>query len=164
MSGRDCERSLEPGDVPVSNAGFDTLEHAALTVARYYFQSFAFPKSEGWVKGFALAEHNFHPRAVPAKASEVAVAILAAVQEMRAARKSGFRFSNPDCAGCARVLCGPERHFMEVLTALRRGSRSHAHTAALLLCEGNPTQPFLRAMEDLVGPVRTKGVKNGKIS
>jgi len=165
MSAHGCDRRLAPRDTPVAAARFDEVEQTLLTVARYYFQSFAHPATEAWVKAFALAEERFPSSAAQTKASELAVALLAAVQAMRASRKSGFRFSNPDCPDCARILCEQERQFMEVLRALRQDARSRAHASALLLCEGNPTTAFLRAMTDLVAltgdrhpfPVRPNG-------
>ncbi|BAQ67730.1 hypothetical protein NHU_00561 [Rhodovulum sulfidophilum] len=149
MSGSGCERRLGPLDRPLAEAGYDPSEHGVLTVARYYFQSFAFPNSQAWINAFAKAESLFPPGMARAGASEIAVAVLAAVQQMRAARGSGFRFSNPDCPGCARILSPHERQFMEVLVALRRGRRSRAHAAAMLICEGNASETFLVAMSDL---------------
>ncbi|MBL3569967.1 hypothetical protein DSD19_14860 [Rhodovulum sp. BSW8] len=120
-----------------------------LTVARHFFQSFAKPQSEGWIRALAAAEQRFRPGMHAASAADMAVRLLAALQELRAARTSGFRFSNPDCPGCAARLTEQERQFMDVLIALRRGKRSKAHAAAMMLCEGNPTDSFLRAMADL---------------
>ncbi|SIO09648.1 hypothetical protein SAMN05444722_0402 [Rhodovulum sp. ES.010] len=156
MKGPRCDRVLAASDTILAKAGFDPAEQAVLTVARHFFQSFALPKSQAWITAFARAEVLFPPGMAGARAPELALAILGAVQAMRHARPSGFRFSNPDCPGCARVLCAHERHFMEVLCALRRGARSRAHTAAMLICEGNPAAPFLAAMSDLAAMTGTR--------
>lgn len=149
MSRPRCDRILTATDMMLAEAGFDPVEHAVLTIVRYFFQSFAFPQSQAWIAAFAKSQALFPPGMAKARAPEVAVAILGAVQAMRGTRISGFRFSNPDCPGCARVLGAHERHFMEVFCALRRGARTRAHTAAMLVCEGNPADAFLTAMSDL---------------
>ncbi|GAA0307248.1 hypothetical protein [Rhodovulum strictum] len=154
MSGR-CDRRLGAGETLLADAGFDPAETAVLTIARLFFQSFAIPQGHAWIGAFARAGAFFPPGMARARGPEIAVAILAAVQAMRAARNSGFRFSNPDCPGCTRILGAHERHFMDVLCAFRRGARSRAHAASMLICEGNPADPFLTAMANLatlIGP------------
>lgn len=161
MSGR-CDRRLMAGEVLLARAGFDPAEHAVLTVARLFFQSFAIPQGHAWISAFARAGALFPPGTTRAGGPEIAVATLAAVQAMRAARKSAFRFSNPDCPGCARILGAHERHFMDVLCAFRRGARSRAHAASMLICEGNPADPFLAAMSDLAALIGPRTPSSGR--
>ncbi|TCP60922.1 hypothetical protein EV663_10797 [Rhodovulum bhavnagarense] len=156
MSAGRCNRTPLPGDTPLAQAGFDPIEHGVLTIARLFFQSFAFPKSQAWMSAFGRAGQFLSHGLVNARSRDVAFAVLGAVQEMRKARKSGFRFSNPDCRCCASLLSDHERHFLEVLRALRRGTRSQAHCAAMLVCEGNPADGLLPAMSDLATLTRAR--------
>lgn len=164
MSGPGCERRLTPQDVLVADAGLDPAEVAVLTVARHYFQSFAFPQSQAWINGFARAEQMFPPGSGRARAAEIAVAVLAAVQAMRGTRATGFRFSNPDCPGCSRILSVHERQFIEVLAAIRRGRRGRAQVTALMVCEGNAHDAFLRAMSDLAALMGNPSPSRGCLS
>ncbi|MBK1637043.1 hypothetical protein [Rhodovulum adriaticum] len=156
MTAGHCNRTPSHGDTPLAQAGFDPVEQGVLTIARLFFQSFAFPNSHAWLSAFARAGRLLPPGAVQGRSRDVAFAVLGAVQEMRTARKSGFRFSNPDCPCCASILSDHERHFLEVLRALRRGTRSQAHCAAMLVCEGNPADGLLLAMSDLAALTRAR--------
>lgn len=114
-------------------------------IARYFFQSFAQPGTEGWVRAISGAEqvmgHDDGPRVV--------CAVLRAVQAMRQARQNHFHFSNPDCPGCAARLCWHERLFLNVFRAVRRGRDADAEAHAMLLCEGNATDGLVEAMQQL---------------
>ncbi len=140
-----CSAPSHGDDLPLDQAGLDRDEQQILTVMRFFFQSFTHPESQGWMKSFRTA-HDHFPQD---QAARLAVACLAVIQAMRCTRNAGFRFSNPDCAHCARILSRDERQLLGALAATRRGQRSRAHTHALLLCEGNDTQPFLSAINDL---------------
>lgn len=128
--------------------GIDSLDPqmlCTLTVARYFFQSFAVPQLEGWTRAMSGAEHLLGRRAAP----DFACAVLRAVQAMRRSRQSTFHFSNPDCANCAARLSRHERLLLNVLRAFLLGKPQDAAAHAILLCEGNDTGEFLDEMEAL---------------
>ncbi|NDW00921.1 hypothetical protein [Salipiger sp. PrR002] len=122
--------------------GLGRHDLTVLMIARYFFQSFAHPQSEGWLRAMSGAEQVLGPQEAP----EVVFAVLRAVQEMRHARRNPFNFSNPDCPGCAARLCGHERLFLNIFRAMRRGRQGDAEAHALLLCEGNGVQRLIAAM------------------
>jgi hypothetical protein len=119
---------------------------------RHFFQTFASPMDQGWLRAFSESFDRFEPD----KASEIAVATLGVVQSMRATRRSGFWYSNPDCPNCSRTLSDDERQLMQLFCATRLGRRSDMHTHAMLLCEGNETSALLRAMAYLTGLLASK--------
>ncbi|WP_371169260.1 hypothetical protein [Aliiroseovarius sp. 2305UL8-7] len=129
----------------LETAGLDADERAVLHVMRYFFQSFTRSSTQGWMGTFRHALDQF-----PAdQAANVALAVLSVVQNMRISRREVFRFSNPDCPGCCKVLCDDERQLIGIVVAMRRGQISRAHTHALLICEGNDTAPVLQATREL---------------
>lgn len=144
-----CDRKASAQDVELSESGLDRDEQILLTIMRYYFQSFAMPQSQGWMQAIRVGYEAFPEK----EAANLTMAVLAVVQTMRSSRQSGFQFSNPDCAHCARTLSGDERQLMGTVASTRRGQRSRAHTHALLLCEGNDTEQFLNAVTDLTQQV-----------
>lgn len=77
------------------------------------------------------------------------VAITAFVQTMALSRAERFRYSNPYCAGCARVLTRHEARLLRILHHLRRGRSGGAMIQALMLCEARPVAALLEAAEDL---------------
>ncbi|MEL6508174.1 MAG: hypothetical protein AAFQ47_13285 [Pseudomonadota bacterium] len=121
------------------------FEGKILTIARCFFQSFAFPAGQTWIESFKMADNFFKSE----DAAQYALGTLNVVQTMRVARNSTFKFSNPLCPGCASLLTEAERQLTSALAAVRMGQRSTAHIHALLLTEGNDPQPMLRAMKEL---------------
>lgn len=145
MTDHPCSAPGHGEDIPVAKAGLDREERQILTIIRHFLQSFTYPSSQGWMMAFRSSCDHF-----PAdQAANLALGCLEVIQTMRAARREGFRFSNPDCPGCRKVMSRDERQLMGALAAARRGQRSRAHTHALLLCEGNDAQPFLEATDIL---------------
>ncbi len=131
--------------IRVSDAGMDADDKDVLRAMRLLFRTYADPTSQGWAQGLRVVLASFANR----DAGEVFHAIVAVVDALRCARKSGFRFTNPDCANCAQYLCGDERLLMGCLIACREGRRSVSHANALLMCEGNDTGAFLARLGDL---------------
>lgn len=128
------------------------FEAQILGIARWQFQSFAFPQSQSWIESFKAAERCFGPP----MAGHVTYATLNVVQAMRLARSSTFKFSNPLCLKCARLMTEPERQLTSALAAVRQGERSAAYIHALLLTEGNDPEPLLSRMRvlcDLITPL-----------
>lgn len=145
MSGAEHDRC---GRGPVGQSdltGLGQSDLVVLMIARYFFQSFAHPGGEGWVRAISGAEQVMGRETGP----RVVCAVLRAVQAMRQSRHNPFHFSNPDCPGCASRLCGHERLFLNSFRAVRRGRMADAEAHAMLLCEGNPTEGLIAAMGDL---------------
>ncbi len=86
-------------------------------------------------------------------------AVFHVIQQMRRSRRSCFRFSNPDCAGCAAQLCAHERLLLNTCRALARGRPDEAAAHAMILCEGNDTGPFLHEMARLARQVPGLGAE-----
>ena len=124
---------------------FDASERAALIIARHYFRSFAAPETQSWIAGIGSALVHFDQDRAP----QVAVATLAAVQSMRQARRSVFRFNDLGCARCAAGITAHERAFLSMLAGIRRGRSDRASGHAVILCEGNDHAAVLRALGTL---------------
>lgn len=135
--------------------GLGQSDLVVLMIARYFFQSFAQPEAEGWLRAISGAEQVMGREAGP----HVVCAVLRAVQQMRAARRNHFNFSNPDCPGCAARLCGHERLFLNTFRAMRRGRIADAEAHAMLLCEGNATEGLIVAMGDLCAALPSAPVR-----
>ncbi|WP_353475619.1 hypothetical protein PVT71_23805 (plasmid) [Salipiger sp. H15] len=140
---------------PSDLTGLGQTDLVVLMIARYFFQSFAHPGTEGWVRAISGAEQVMGREAGP----QVVCAVLRAVQQMRSARRNHFHFSNPDCPGCAARLCGHERLFLNVFRSVRRGRMADAEAHAMMLCEGNPAEGLVAAMADLCVALPTAPVR-----
>lgn len=141
---------LSMGERRLSDIGLSPQETTILQVARCYFQSFAVPASHGWLQAHRTAAVELPEGRGPA----VAAGVLDMVQGLRVSRRSVFRFSNPFCAACARILTPHERLMMATLTAYRTGRTDEARGHATLLCEGNGMEEFLQQTERLAHLLR----------
>lgn len=119
--------------VPVSSLGYSEAERDVLRIARHFFHSFCEPAREGWIAAFA---HALRVRGAGA-GPHLALSTLDAIQSVRRARHSAFRFNCPSCRDCALYLSGNERSYMNALRAARRGDRDALDAHLWLLCEGN---------------------------
>jgi hypothetical protein len=132
-------------------AWMDGAAAGILAIQRHYFQSFAFPASQGWMHAHVIAEERFGGT----RGAVIAVATLAQVQAMRQARSGTFRFNDPLCPACRLHLTGEERLLSLTLAALRRGdgdaARAKARAHATILCEGAPVDRLLAATAQLAG-------------
>ena len=120
-------------------------EAKVLTVARYYFMTFAQPSKQTWLHANDYAIKHFSSKNGP----YASLAVLSAVQTMRQARNSTFMFNDADCKACSTYLTKNELSF---ITAIRCKSKGNDHGAAghaFILCEGNDTEEFLHAIEIL---------------
>lgn len=122
---------------------FDGEELLILKLVRCYFASFAQPSSLGWADAIRHATDE-----APDRAGETLRQTLNAVQAMRIARTSCFRFANPNCRSCSQGVTAHERQFMACVTSARKGDLMQADRHAFLLCEGNDTSAFLSALSD----------------
>jgi len=129
----------------VGELGYDEIDRQILAILRHYFTSFAAPERQGWVSAIAASMRDFGD----ARGPEIAVAVLSAVQAMRGARRSTFRFNAPGCPNCARFVTDQERLLMTALRETARGRPEAAAAHAGLLCEGNDTARLLHALDTL---------------
>lgn len=141
-----CDRPSSEHETQFHRAEFDYTEVTVLSVARYFWQTFAVPETQSWLSALGLAEQ----RCRQGHGRELGLEILTTVQAMRYARVSCFEFSNPACRHCAMVVTGHERCFMSVFRAVRDGQLDLARTFAMILCEGNDTTQFMERMGVLV--------------
>ncbi|WP_108258227.1 hypothetical protein [Mangrovicoccus ximenensis] len=119
---------------------------AILGIARHLFDTFGRPGSQSWRHAIAASERLGGPPGL-------LTALVEAVEAMCLSRRSVFRFSNPNCPGCAAKLTPHERQFMACLRHVRRGEPDLAARHAFLLCEGNDTRQFL----DSIGRIPARG-------
>ncbi|MEM9047105.1 MAG: hypothetical protein AAGC92_00170 [Pseudomonadota bacterium] len=146
MTGEDrCEPCSHGRGTPIAAFAYSDREKAVLAIARYYFTSFAAPEQQGWIAGISTALSRFGDVRGP----EIAVAVLAAVQTMRRARLSTFRFNAPDCPVCATYVTPHEQTLMSALRAIARYRYEAAQGHAALLCESNESRPLLNALDTL---------------
>jgi len=147
MSGSDPNQNCpgpDQGD-PIHQFGYSAPEQYVLTIARHYFATFAMPARHDWLSGISKALSFFGHDDGP----NVAVAVLSTVQTMRRSRVSDFRFSCPDCPVCAQYVTQHEQLLLSAIRAAARGRMEAAKAYANLLCEGNDTQSFVRALGTL---------------
>jgi hypothetical protein len=142
MTCHDPRRS--PG-TPLADLPFDADERQVLRIARMFFRSFAVPESQSWIGGVGAALNRFDHVTAP----HVYVATLGAVQSMRQARRSVFRFNDPCCAACAAAVTEHERLFLSALRAMRDDATNRAAALATILCEDNACGPWLAALRVL---------------
>jgi len=128
-----CGRQPEPKDCYLSSLNLTLEEQTALTIARYFFQSFAAPHTNAWITAMAESEARFGYREGPV----IAARLLATLQVIRRARNSVFMFNSPACPGCAAIATEHERRLMTALSAHRRGDVGTARLEMMMLCEGN---------------------------
>lgn len=130
---------------PLAQLPFDADERQVLRIARMFFRSFAAPASQSWISGVGVALESFDHNVAP----HIYVATLGAVQSMRQARRSIFRFNDPCCAHCAATVTDGERLFLSGLRAMRDDAPDRAAAFAAILCEGNDSGPWLVALKTL---------------
>ncbi|PRY92891.1 hypothetical protein BCF33_1754 [Hasllibacter halocynthiae] len=138
---------------PLDALSFDAAERDVLTIARHYFRSFAMPGTQSWIGGIGAALAAFDHDRAPG----LAVAAVAAVQAMRQARASTFRFNDPCCPDCARRITRHEKAWLGALAAMRERAHERASGHAVILCEGADHAAFLRAMAVLAGHLPPRG-------
>lgn len=142
---KNCAAGQHGGDVPIDTLALDAFDLAFLAAARFFCLSFSGLDRAAWVKAILGAE-NFFPG--PASAETMRRA-LGVVQDMRLARKSSLRFSNPRCRCCAEMVTQDERYLVQLVQALRAGRTSQAASSAMLLCEGNDVTRVMAAAQAL---------------
>lgn len=131
-------------DVPLSGAGFDAFEQAALEIIRHICLTMA-PRPARPGDPFGIAQELFSG----VEGAHLGAALTAFVQTMAMGRSANFKFSNPYCRGCAARLTDSERHLLLVLRAVRRGHWGVATAHAAMLCDRGPVDGLLSAAADV---------------
>ena len=91
-----CHQAAQEGDVSLTSLQLEATEYAILSAARFFFSSFANPETPSWMTVVIASEDFFPVKDSP----RIVQAILVVVHEVRLARKSTLRFSNPHCVDC----------------------------------------------------------------
>ncbi len=141
-----CNRMLQSKEIYRKDFNLDATEADLLTIARFYFQSFAVPESQAWMRALSHAESEFG--AIPGPA--VSMGVLKAIMAIRHARHSVYCFNSPTCTDCAAIITEHERRFMTALQAMRAQKTGEARTELMMLCEGNDTAPAIEALRQLI--------------
>ena len=147
--GKSCDgggRVPQPGEVWLRDLGCDADEIAVLGVLRHLFTTLAEPDSQAWIKALDMAGVQFGP----ARAGQVVLNLVGVLDAVRATRRQSFKFSNPNCGCCARIVTEPETQLMLALHELRRGRDGQAWLHATTLCDGNDAERLLAALARLL--------------
>ncbi|MEO0938811.1 MAG: hypothetical protein AAFY38_11715 [Pseudomonadota bacterium] len=139
-----CDAARRPGDTDLASLGLDAFDYGFLCAARYFFVAFS-GNPNAWIHAILNAD-AFFPHTQSADCMRAA---LAAVQDMRASRRSCFHFSNPSCPCCSVIVTPDERHLVQLFQHVRQGHTSRAASSAMLLCEGRDTSALITSMHAL---------------
>lgn len=137
-----------------------SCEAKVLKVARYYFMTFADPSKQAWLDANDYSIKHFSADQGP----YVALAILSAIQSMREARQSEFKFNNPECKVCSKLLTEHEKGLINTIRCKVNGEDQAASAHAFILCEGNDSSQFLTSTLILAAicfPDEVKTVRRG---
>ena len=141
-----CHQAAQEGDVSLTSLQLEATEYAILSAARFFFSSFANPETPSWMTVVIASEDFFPVKDSP----RIVQAILVVVHEVRLARKSTLRFSNPHCVDCQNNVTAEERHFISMFRKMRANGPEAAVIHAMLLCEGNQTSSLLESVNKLI--------------
>lgn len=142
-----------PTETLLDTAGFDRAETRVLDVMRLIFADQSGARPRHGASAADVADRLFGAAHGPV----LLVAITALVQTMAIARSEPFRYSNPYCAGCARVLTRHEAALLRVLHLVRRGRTGAATVEAVMLCDSRPVAALLEAAGDLAAMIPGDG-------
>ncbi len=143
--GNVCSRKIQDKEIHRSRAGMDSDEDVLLTLSRCYFETFAVPTSQSWMRCFDLAERYFGGD----KGAIICQRLLAALQSVRYSRRSVFDFNASQCTGCCNILTEHERRLMAVIKSARREQFGAVRMELMMLCEGNNTAPSEESIANL---------------
>ncbi|ETD82878.1 hypothetical protein ACTTAF_00440 [Rhodobacter capsulatus] len=123
-----------------------------LQILRLQIQSQIAPERHSWQRGLALASSVWGEIEGP----QVFAALAGMLDRMGRSRRSMFRFSNPDCSGCAAVMTAHESLFLQIITLMWQRQSEKAERAAFLLCEANDISGLVQAATRLVQVLPTR--------
>lgn len=129
----------------VADQGFDSQELAFLALCRRLFEAMVTRDQAAWARVYRLAERqNGRAQSEPILRYTKYV-----VEAMRQSRASVFNYSKDSCLGCRKAITPEERLLVQCFHAIRRGHRSRAAAAAMMLCEGNDSARLFVSLEML---------------
>ncbi len=134
-----------PQETRLAEAGFDGFETGVLDVVRLICAAESGSPPRHGAAPADVAERLFGKAQGPV----LLVGITAFLQAMALSRSEPFRYSNPYCTGCARVLTRHEAALVQVLHHIRRERPGRAIVEALLICDTRPVAALLEAAGDL---------------
>lgn len=73
--------------------------------------------------------------------------------------RSCFQYSNPRCQCCATIVTADERHLLQMVQHARAGRTSRVMSSAMLLCEGNPIEQVVTAVDGFVRSLALPGME-----
>ncbi len=134
-----------PREELLAESGFDLFERQALDLMRLIFADMSGGQPRHARAPSEVAQALFGP----IRGDALFLGLSALVRTMAMARAEPFRYSNPYCDGCARVLTRDERNLLAVLHHVRRSARGAATAHAIMLCEARPVAGLLDVAADL---------------
>lgn len=138
-----------PQEELLAESGFDLFERQALDLMRLIFADMAGGRPRHARTPFEVAQALFGP----VRGAALFQGLSALVRTMAMARAEPFRYANPYCDGCARLLTRDERNLLAVLHHIRRSARGAATAHAIMLCEARPVAGLLDIAADLASLV-----------
>lgn len=129
----------------VAGAGLNQPEIVVLQTMRLLCMSYANPASHAWEGAFENCVAEFGPKHGP----QIGLAVMNCIRSLRSTRKTGFGFVDPSCPCCRHCLAQHEYHFMKLLKAQGADDGLDRQSCALVLCEGEEPDVFLRNMKTL---------------
>ncbi|MEO1686466.1 MAG: hypothetical protein AAFU61_01030 [Pseudomonadota bacterium] len=153
-----CRGFREPGDETLDALRLSPQMEGALDVMRFYFTSFAQPESQAWIGALEWSVAT----AGPTLGSRVAYQAMRLVQALRGSRTAPFRFSNPCCPTCRKIVTETERRLLMLIVHLQRNELSSAHAEAMLICEGHDAGRLLVEAETL-SRILQPGAANARV-
>jgi|TARA_B110000003_G_C16544939_1_gene494318 hypothetical protein len=136
---------IKPQGTPIESLKLSSSELQIVTIARYYFETFAHPEKQSWQDAIAISVKKFGNNAGPV----VALSVLSFLQNIRIARSSTFQFNNPKCPACSKFLTDHERTFFNIIRSILNGDNTSAAAFATILCETNDIKKVLRSVSAL---------------
>ncbi|MEQ3709646.1 MAG: hypothetical protein ABNH38_04400 [Tateyamaria sp.] len=134
----------DPGIADKQNLALDSFEQDFLCVARHFFETYENPDMQCWMQAFMVAERRFPP---PFGAT-IAHAISLVVTALKT-RGNSFSYYRAEDPLADYAVTREEQCLVHVLRHMRLGEVQRLQSAALMLCCGGDTKPFLAALERL---------------
>ena len=150
MAQRQKRHQSPNSNMAVLKTGFEADECVILHIARYYCFSYMKGSGRYWEDAIDRAVSAFGEK----QGAVVAVSVLNVLRNMRASRKTVFNFQNPYCAACSAKLTRSERSLIRTLQCVRNGDKTGATVEAMILCEGNDSEPMMQAIRRLAELMR----------
>ena len=143
--------------------GYDALERMGLDSVRWLCIGYALHDLRGHEATFEIARRGLGEELGIRFAARVSDLMLA----IRRDRPSPFRFNDPACPACRHRIAPHERSVIDLVRAMRRRRPAEAEVCAMIILEGCPAQPLLRAaaaVGDTMSLIDRANVSHAQIS